>query len=146
MLPTPERGTIISYAYNWFKDYESGIETPDRPHPSLVLALSIIDGTENTKILALAITHSPPYVSDDALEIPDTVKAAAGLDAHQQWVVIGESNVFTWPGPDLRQVPRKDPPTHVYGKIPSSFLLKVAQAFSTRNRRTATSAKEVTRR
>ena len=46
------------------------------------------------------------------------------------WVVVNEMNVFVWPGPDLRPVPKTDPPDCVYGILPASFFndLKAAVA------------------
>jgi hypothetical protein len=34
------------------------------------------------------------------------VKARLGLDGAKSWVVIDDANLFHWPGPDLRFLPR----------------------------------------
>ena len=145
MIPPPKPGTIIRYAYQWFADGEAGIEGAERPHPAVVLALAVRAQDGRADVLVLAITHAPPYSDDDALEIPAAVKAAAGLDADRQWVVIAESNVFAWPGPDLRVIPGRNPRTFVYGEMPPSFLRAIARAFRAKNRGGSTSAKEVQR-
>lgn len=146
MLPSPPRpGTVIRYAYNWFADHEAGLDSPDRPHPSVVMAVAVVGYDHHSEVLCLAITHAPPYHLNDAIEIPDDMKAPAGLDADRQWVVISESNVFTWPGPDLRPIPGILPETYVYGRMPGPFLRKVALAYKSRNRGSSVSGKEVRR-
>ncbi|GEP04142.1 hypothetical protein [Methylobacterium oxalidis] len=109
---------------------------------ALALAVASADGA--TQVLVLPITHAPPYRPDDAIEIPADVRRASGLDDAPQWVVINESNVFAWPGPDLRAIPGRTPPTHIYGRLPGRFLLTVATAFRARNRG-STRAQEVRR-
>lgn len=143
--PVPKPGTIIRYVYRWSSDDEAGVDGSDRPHPSIVMAIAIAGYDQRTDVLCLAITHAPPYDPDDGLEIPPDVKAAAGLDAFRQWVVISESNVFAWPGPDLRSLPGIVPETYVYGTMPGPFLRTIALAFKARNRGRSISARQVTR-
>ena len=143
--PVPKPGSIIRYAYDWFADHEAGTDRSDRPHPTIVLAVAIVGYDRHTEVLCVAITHAPPYDPNDAIEIPDAVKGPAGLDADRQWVVISESNVFTWPGPDLRLRPGILPETYCYGTLPGSFLRTVALAYRARNRGSSTSPREVRR-
>lgn len=145
MLEPPKPGTIIHYSYLWHADQEAGLQSPSRPHPAVVMALAIRTAASTTDVLVLPITHAPPYHPNDAIEIPEDVRRAAGLDAFPQWVVVSESNVFRWPGPDLRPLPGRDPQTYVYGVMPREFIRTIALAFKTRNRGSATSAKEVQR-
>lgn len=139
MLQAPKRGLIVSQCYVWFLDFEDGYEVSDRPHPVVVISV------KSQRVLVLAITHSPPQSDNAALEIPDAVKAAAGLDAHRQWVVVNEANAFTWPGPDLRDVPGSKPPSPVYGAMPTEFLAQVVSAYLACRKRDPTGAREVQR-
>ena len=140
--PLPEPGSIIRYRYGWFAEHEVGVD-PDRPHPAVVLALAVTGRDRRTEILCLAITHAPPYAPDDAIEIPPDVRRAAGLDAFPQWVVIAESNVFAWPGPDLRPVPGRSPETVFYGRMPLPFLRTIALAFRAKNRGSGVGGRQV---
>jgi hypothetical protein len=79
--------------------------------------------------MALAITHSPPADSDDAIELPAVVKRRLGLDDQRSWIVTWEANAFRWPGPDIRFVPGREPATPIHGKIPDKLLQQVAQAY-----------------
>ncbi len=45
-------------------------------------------------------------------------KARLGLDEARSWIVLTESNRFTWPGLDLRAV---DSETGYYGALPALF-------------------------
>ncbi|HXC56549.1 MAG TPA: hypothetical protein VNU97_14720 [Rhizomicrobium sp.] len=90
----------------------------------MVLAIAISE----TKIAALAITHSPPANRDDAIVLPRQVKKALGLDDRPSWVVLTEANVFTWPGPDIRNIPGTEPPTPIYGRIPSGLFKTIVQS------------------
>lgn len=139
MLQLPERGLIISHCYVWFLDFENGYEVSSRPHPVVIISVGA------QRVLVLAITHSPPQSDNAALEIPDAVKAEAGLDAHRQWIVVNEANAFTWPGPDLRNVPGSHPPSPVYGTMPIDFLTAVISAYVARRKADPTGAREIER-
>jgi hypothetical protein len=54
-------------------------------------------------VLVVPITHSPPDDVNVAFELPRTVKHHLGLDGERSWVILSESNLFDWPGPDIRR-------------------------------------------
>lgn len=139
------RGLILNHCYVWFLDFDAGDELSDRTHPVIVISIKPQPLLGATRVLVLAITHSPPQVANAAVEIPDEIKAAAGLDAHRQWVVVNEANAFTWPGSDLRNVPRRDPPSPVYGTMPTDFLTVIISAYVAHRKADPTGAREVER-
>ena len=49
------------------------------------------------------------------LELLGAVQGGLGLDAARSWVVVGETNSFVWPGPDLRPINRNQPGEFSYG-------------------------------
>ncbi|MEJ0026969.1 MAG: hypothetical protein WDN01_13160 [Rhizomicrobium sp.] len=128
----PAPGTIFRYAYLWSHEQQRGQEEGLKDRPALVLAVAV----SASKVAALAITHSPPQNQDEAIALPRSVKKALGLDNQDSWVVLTEANVFTWPGPDLRNIPGAEPPTAIYGRIPSDLMQVIAQrTLDMRNRR-----------
>ena len=60
-----------------------------------------------------------------AIEIPEAERARLGLDSDRCWIVVSEYNVFTWPGPDLRPIPGREPSTVIYGRLSRSLFEKV---------------------
>ena len=122
-MTTPKTGTIFRYAYLWADEAESGLEEGKKDRPALVVAVAI----SQTHVVALAITHTKPNSTEDAISLPMSVKRQLGLDDTPSWIVLTEANVFAWPGPDIRNIPGTEPPTSIYGRIPNSLLQTAAQ-------------------
>lgn len=112
-LPKPELGLVIRYSYLWLREHREGREegTKDRPC-AIILAARQHDG--ETQVLVVPVTHSPPADGDAALELPPAVKRHLGLDDERSWVVLSESNLFDWPGPDLRRIGDQDDSSVAY--------------------------------
>jgi hypothetical protein len=100
--------------------------TKDRPC-AIVLALQ--DHDDVTQVLVVPVTHSPPDKLDAALELPPAVKQHLGLDAERSWVVLSESNLFDWPGPDLHRVGDRDDSSVAYGFLPPRFFAEMRRRF-----------------
>jgi hypothetical protein len=86
------------------------------------------------------VTHSQPENIDTALELPLAIKRHLGLDTERSWVVLSESNLFDWPGPDLRRVGDRDDSSVAYGFLPPKFFAELRRQFlaleaGTRSRR-----------
>ena len=134
----PQPGSVIRYSYLWADERARGREEGVKDRPSLVLALSVKDEGRATEILVVAMTHTPPGRPADGVPVPNDIKRRLGLDEAPTWIVTTEANVFVWPGPDLRPIPTRRPATAVYGRVPESFLGKVAHSYlanRTRQRR-----------
>ena len=127
-LPKPEAGLVVRYSYLWLREHLEGREegTKDRPC-AIVLAAQAHDG--ETQVLVVPVTHSPPGNSAAALELPTVVKQHLGLDAERSWVVLSESNLFDWPGPDLRRIGDRDDSSVAYGFLPPRFFAELRRRF-----------------
>jgi hypothetical protein len=127
-LPKPEPGLVIRYSYLWAREHRDGRDegTKDRPC-AIILATHLHDG--ETQVLVVPVTHSPPDCLDTALELPPAVKHHLGLDAERSWVVLSESNLFDWPGPDLRRVGDRDDSSVAYGFLPPRFFAEMRRRF-----------------
>ncbi|MDE2111995.1 MAG: hypothetical protein KGJ79_12700 [Alphaproteobacteria bacterium] len=134
-LAPPERGCVIRYAYLWADEHKRGREEARKGRPALVLALSVRRDDGQTEVLALAVTHSPPTESTDAVALSSAVKRRLKLDDDASWIVTTEANAFIWPGPDIRPIPDRTPTSVVYGKIPDDLLREVARSFLANRKR-----------
>ncbi len=74
------------------------------------------------------------------VELPTAAKRRLGLDEERSWVVTSETNVFLWPGPDLRFLPGRGPESAAYGVLPPDVFRVVRDRFlaGLRARRAAT--------
>lgn len=134
-LPPPEVGMVIRYAYLWADERDRGNEEGRKDRPALVLAVAVVTDSGQTEVLVLAITHARPRRSSDAIPFPPHLKQAIGLDDEPAWIVTTEANAFVWPGPDIRPVGGKTPPTPVYGRVPASLLRDVASSYLANRKR-----------
>jgi mRNA-degrading endonuclease toxin of MazEF toxin-antitoxin module len=105
MLPQPEPGLVISYAYIWARERAVGREEGIKTRPCvIVLKVERVDERE-TIVTVAPITHRSPDPQTAALELPAAVKRHLHLDSERSWVILDEINQFTWPGFDLRPLP-----------------------------------------
>ncbi len=137
-FPKPEPGLVIRYSYLWAREHDEGREEGVKDRPCAVV-LATADQEGETQVVVVPVTHSPPE-DPAALEVPPAVKRLLGLDAERSWVVVSESNVFDWPGPDLRRVGDRDNNSVAYGFLPPRFFAELHRRFvllesATRSRR-----------
>jgi hypothetical protein len=126
-IPTPEPGLIISYAYVWDHEAQSGQEEGLKDRPC-VIALAVERQQDGeTLVTVLPVTHRPPKDKAAAVEIPHAVKKHLGLDDDRPWVVVSEGDQFVWPGYDLRKVRSTD--RYDYGYLPPRFFKEILAAF-----------------
>ena len=126
MLPAEVRvGWIFRYAYLWDWQHREGREEGDKDRPCLVLAIVATTEDGVPVVRVLPITHTQPNLID-AIEIPAHVKQRLRLDAERSWIVLTESNRFTWPGPDLRSA---DTESGYYGALTPSLFAEVKRRF-----------------
>lgn len=127
-FPKPEPGLVIRYSYLWAREHDEGREEGVKDRPcAVVLATAYQEG--ETKVVVVPVTHSPPE-DPAALELPPAIKRLLGLDAERSWVVVSESNVFDWPGPDLRRVGDRDNSSVAYGFLPPRFFAELHRRFA----------------
>jgi hypothetical protein len=127
-LPTPEPGLVLRYSYLWLREYRKGREEGAKDRPcAIVLALRNQD--RETQVLVVPVTHRQPPNLDEAIELPHAIQQHLGLDAERSWVVLSESNLFDWPGPDLRRVGDRNNRSVAYGFLPPRFFEALRRRF-----------------
>lgn len=127
-LPAPEAGLVIRYSYLWLREHQEGREEGVKDRPcAIILATQAADG--GTRARVVPVTHSPPASAAEAIELPASVKRLLGLDDARSWVVLSESNLFTWPGPDLRRVGDDAGASVAYGFLPPGFFRALQTRF-----------------
>jgi hypothetical protein len=127
-LPKPEPGLVIRYSYLWLREHREGREEGTKDRPCAIVLASRRHGDE-TQVLVVPVTHSPPENLADALELPPPVKQHLGLDSQRSWVVLSESNLFDWPGPDLRRLGDRDNSSVAYGFLPPRLFAELRRRF-----------------
>lgn len=126
-IPTPEPGLIISYAYVWDREAQSGQEEGRKDRPC-VIALAVERQRDGeTLVTVLPVTHRPPDDAAAAVEMPHAAKNHLGLDHERSRVVASEGDQFVWPGYDLWKVPSTD--RYDYGYLPLRFFNEILAAF-----------------
>ena len=126
MSRAPAPGRVVHFGYLWRRQRDRGRVEAAKDRPCVVLFVDVETVPGRELVSVLPITHSPPRSPGDALELPAPTKRRLGLDEARSWVVVTESNEFTFPGYDLRAVPdgRAD-----YGTLSGVQLRALAAAF-----------------
>lgn len=129
-LPEPEPGLVIHFEYLWRHEAAQGRVEGVKARPcAVILAIrqNGAPGEATTDVMVAPITHRPPAPPDVAIEIPAAVKNHLGLDRDRSWIVATDLNLFTWPGPDLRPVPGREPSVFAYGFLPPKLFRTVVR-------------------
>ena len=133
-LPTPETGLVIHYAYLWRSEADRGEEDGRKDRPCAVVVARRVGSGGAIEVMVAPITHSEPTEIAAAIEIPHGVKQRLGLDDARSWIITAELNVFPWPGPDLRPVPKADH-RFAYGHLPKRLADEVVKSVIAHMRR-----------
>lgn len=125
-IPEPRPGLVIRYDYLWSREAAGGRDGgKDRP-ACLVAATKPADVPRY--VVILPITHSQPDADTPAVEIPERVRQALGLDEDRSWVILSEHNVDEWPNGGLSAVPGR-PGEFAYGFIPPKLFRQIRDGF-----------------
>jgi hypothetical protein len=127
-LPSPQPGLVIRYSYLWQLEALEGHEEGAKDRPCAIV-VAVRDQSQQTRIYALPITHTPPSLPSLGIEIPRPVKVRLNLDSDRSWIIVSEANAFTWPGPDLRPAPGQGLETVAYGFLPPGFFKVVRDRY-----------------
>jgi len=127
-IPAPEPGLVIQYAYLWRREPERGLEEGSKGRPCATVVATRFE-VSDTRVLVVPVTHSPPAAGDETLELPQSVKRSLGLDSERSWIVLSESKVFSWPGPDLRRIENRDGVAFAYGHLPPGLFSQLKHRF-----------------
>lgn len=135
----PAVGDIIHYSYLWSYERQAGNEEGRYARPCLVIQVSNTD----PPVIRVCPISSKDTPQDQALPLSDGARAALGL-TKPSWIVFRESNVFAWPGPDIRSIPdesRQKGAFWRYGVLGPNTLGKVAEALGGLGRRHVVSSR-----
>ncbi len=127
-LPKPEAGLVLRYSYLWLREHHDGRDEGVKDRPCAIV-LASFDRDGETHVLVVPVTHSPPFDAAGAMELPLAVKRHLGLDDDRSWIVLSESNLFDWPGPDLRRVGERGDDSVAYGFLPPRFFNELRRRF-----------------
>jgi hypothetical protein len=117
-LDPPLPGQLIRHAYLWWNEALVGREDGVKDRPcGIVLTRQTEQG--NMLVYVLPITHTPPLMQEDGIEIPLATKQRLGLDTDRSWIITTELNRFAWPGPDIRPTASGD---YIYGYLPERLM------------------------
>jgi uncharacterized protein YifN (PemK superfamily) len=120
-LPDPQPGLVISYAFLWKQEYDTGHEDGLKDRPCAVVLVSQ-DKNGDRLVTVVPITHTKPIDMAAAVELPAKTRARLGLDENPSWVVLTDLNRFIWPGPDLRPI---EPAKWDYGFLPPKLFEEI---------------------
>jgi hypothetical protein len=123
MADIPADGSIIRFPYLWAWQRGKG-ETEGRKSRPVCMVLAIPKGNQ-TNLILLAISGTPPRSDQTALEIPQLECRRAGIrDWKDAWITVSEFNHDI-----AEQSFYYDPNTEVLGSFSKGFLAKIAAAF-----------------
>ncbi len=123
-LPEPVPGLVIRYSYLWRSEAQQGREEGLKDRPCAIVLAVKPSEQDAPRVMVAPITHTPPEDPKDAIEIPQKIGQAIGLDHAKSWIVTREVNTFTWPGPDIRSA-GKD--RTAFGRLPHGIADRVRQ-------------------
>lgn len=117
-------GSIVSYPYLWRWQAEQGREHGEKDRP-VCLALTAHDAQrEITHLVILAISGTPPYEGQTALEIPPLEIRRAGLSSFKRgWITVSEYNYDI-----LQRSFHLDQSQRAIGQFCPRFLEEIRQA------------------
>jgi hypothetical protein len=123
MADTSANGSIIHYPYLWTWQRDKG-ETEGRKVRPVCMVLAIPKGNQ-TNLILLAISGTPPRSDQTALEIPQLESRRAGIrEWKNAWITVSEFNHDI-----AEQSFYYDPNAEVLGSFSKGFLAKIAAAF-----------------
>lgn len=128
IYPEPVPGLVIRYNYLWRKDELKAFSEGEKDRPCAI----ILSSRKTGKVVVVPVTHSPPEPGEEhlSIEIPIEICRQCGLDGGGNYIRLGETNRFSWPGPHLRPLPF-DPSKVQYGMLPKDFFeMVLAQVIS----------------
>ena len=123
MADIPANGSVIRFPYLWAWQRDRG-ETEGRKSRPVCMVLAIPKGNQ-TNLILLAISGSPPRSDQSALEIPQLECRRAGIrDWKDAWITVSEFNHDI-----AEQSFYYDPNAEVLGSFSKGFLARIATAF-----------------
>ena len=99
----------------------------------MILRIFETPNTGERRAIVLPISHTAPDPQrhQEGIKLPVETSRRLRLDDEQSWLIVSESNRFTWPGPDVRPVDAK---RDAYGAMPPGLYTKSRDRFLARAR------------
>lgn len=119
---------VIRYSYLWLREHRQGLDEGSKDRPCAII-LALTGDDDDMQVLVVPITHNPPESPSHAMELPLAVKRHLGLDGERSWIVYSESNLFVWPGPDLRRAAGRGDSSISYGFLPPKLYAELRRRF-----------------
>ena len=132
-LPAPRPGLVIRYAFLWSHEAARGHEEGSKDRPCAIVVATRRDEHGDIRVIVAPITHEPPTDPTASIAIPPAVCRSIGLDDDQQWLRLDELNRFSWPGYDLRPLPKHSDRYH-YGMLPRDMFEQLRQGILERQK------------
>jgi len=129
-LPKPEPGLVIRYAYLWFVEHLRGREEGAKDRPCAIVLATRDEAEKAFASLSFPSPIRRPATWTRRWKFLANVKQRLGLDAERSFAVLGESNEFLWPGPDLRRIGEHGDASVAYGFLPPKFFLELKRRFA----------------
>ena len=119
-------GSVIRFPYLWVRESERGETEGRKPRP-VAVGVRIARPKGEDMLVLFPITSQPPSSDRFAVEIPETEKRRAGLDARLRlWIILDEYNQDII-GQSFYLVP--EPPL---GRFSKAFFLPLMKEFIAR--------------
>lgn len=125
-LPEPRPGLVVGYDFLFREQVDAGMENASKPHPAAIIL--VVKHDLQTRVSLVAISHSPPSLSDDRYRLKLTAAECRemGLDAGNHWVNLRDINSFDWPGYDL--VKSAPGASYTYGSMSKGTFVRIVEA------------------
>ena len=121
--PEPQPGLVIRYDYLWHRESSHGQIEGKKFRPcAIVVARKTADNGD--VVLVAPITHSPPMIPQNAIEIPQLVKQHLGLDSQRSWIVTSEINAVSWTDPGIVPATKEK---WAYGFLPRGMVAALTE-------------------
>jgi len=116
-------GSVIRYPFLWAREYDQGETEGRKPRPTAV-GFRLRRPSGQDILILFPITTQPPRPGRFAVEIPDTEKKRAGLEANLRlWIILDEYNEDT-----LSQSFYLEP-NSLIGEFSRAFFVPVVRSF-----------------
>jgi hypothetical protein len=132
-LPVPSPGLVIRYAFLWSHERRAGADEATKDRPCAIVVATPRDLNMGIRVIVAPITHRPPDVPADSIEIAVAISRNLGLDGDRHWLRLDELNRFIWPGYDLRAIPGR-PGIYTYGMMPRDLFERLRQSILAREK------------
>jgi uncharacterized protein YifN (PemK superfamily) len=94
MRLVPEIGLVIRYDFPWWNEQLAGAKFESRDRPVAIILVVSAKENAGSRVIVCPITHSPPRVGQDAVEISSKIAAHLGLDGDRMWIKTDIVNEF----------------------------------------------------